>query len=114
MHVRASGRELGGNSAKFLCRTADGRDLRLKYWDRRTHSGNREVFATVAASRLIWALGFNAIPAMSINVRCDGCPENPMNGTGPPGSKGYVAMLQAFWPTPILSGDSLDQGWSYI
>ena len=108
------GRELGGNSAKFLCRTADGRDLRLKYWDPRTHSGNREVFATVAASRVIWALGFNAIPAMSINVRCDGCPENPMNGTGPSGSKRYVAMLQAFWPTPsILSVDNLDQGWSW-
>jgi hypothetical protein len=109
-----AGRELGGNSAKFLCRTADGRVLRLKYWDPRTHSGNREVFATVAASRLIWALGFNAIPARSINVSCDACPDNPMNGTGPRGSKNYVAMLQAFWPTPsILSVDNLDQGWSW-
>jgi hypothetical protein len=109
-----AGRELGGNSAKFLCRTADGRDLRLKYWDPRTHAGNREVFATVAASRLIWALGFNAVPAMSINVSCDSCPDNPMNGSGPRGAKGYVAMLQAFWPTPsILSSDNLDQGWSW-
>jgi len=109
-----AGRDLRGNSAKFLCRTTDGRDLRLKYWDPQTHSGNREVFATVAASRLIWALGFNAIPAMPINVRCDGCPENPMNGTGPRASRRYVAMLQAFWPTPsILSGDNLDQGWSW-
>src|SRR5262249_38816074 len=49
------GSELGGASAKFLCRTGDGHDLRLKYWDLRSHSGNREVFATVAASRLMWA-----------------------------------------------------------
>ena len=109
-----AGREMGGHSAKFLCRTADGRDLRLKYWDPRTHSGNHEVFAAVASSRVIWALGFNAIPAMSINVSCRGCPENPMSGTGPRGAKRYVAMLQAFWPTPsILSGDNLDQGWSW-
>src|SRR5262245_21522264 len=109
-----AGRELGGNSAKFLCRTADGRDLRLKYWDPASHSGNREVFATVAASRLMWALGFNAIPAVSIDVSCGGCPQDPMNGKGPRGSRQYVATLQAFWPTPsILSADDLDQGWSW-
>src|SRR5262249_50034156 len=66
------------------------------------------------AARLMWALGFNAIPAASIDVRCDGCPENPMNGTGRRRSKRYVAALQAFWPTPsILTGDNLDQGWSW-
>ena len=109
-----AGAELGGASPKFLCRTADGRSLRIKYWDPQSQSGNREVFAAVAASRLMWALGFNAVPAMSINVRCDGCPENPMNGTGHRRSKRYVAVLQAFWPTPsILTGDNLDQGWSW-
>ena len=105
---------LGGASPKFLCRTADGRDLRLKYWDPERQSGNREVFATVAASRLLWALGFNAVPAMSMNVTCDNCPENPATGTGPRRSRRYVAALQALWPTPsILSIDDPDQGWSW-
>ena len=27
------GKELGGNSAKFLCATGEGQPLRLKYWD---------------------------------------------------------------------------------
>ena len=109
-----AGAELGGASPKFLCRTADGRSLRIKYWDPQSQSGNREVFAAVAASRLIWALGFNAVPAASIDLRCEGCPENPMNGTGRRRSKRYVAMLQAFWPTPsILSADNVDQGWSW-
>lgn len=109
-----AGKELGGNSPKFLCRTADGRSLRLKYWDPRSRSGSHEVFATVAASRLMWALGFEAVPSLPMNVRCDGCPENPMKGTGLPGTRRYDAMSQAFWPTPsILSGEDLDQGWSW-
>src|SRR5580765_1334317 len=109
----ASG-ELGGASAKFLCRTAEGRSLRLKYWDPESQSGNRDGFATVAASRLMWALGFNAVPAMSRNVRCHDCPENPAKGTGRRRSRRYVAALGAFWPTPsILSVDDLDQGWSW-
>jgi len=109
-----AGKELGGGSAKFLCKTTDGNTLRLKYWDPQLESGNREVFATVAASRLMWALGFNAIPVLPINVRCEGCPENPMRGTGPQETRKYVASLQAFWPTPsILSVNNLDQGWSW-
>src|SRR5262245_24840566 len=109
-----AGATLGGASPKFLCRTSDGRSLRVKYWDSESQSGNREVFAAIAASRLMWALGFNAIPAISIDVRCEDCPENPENATGRRQSKRYAAMLQAFWPTPsILTGDNLDQGWSW-
>lgn len=108
-----AGRELAGNTAKFLCHTADGHDLRLKYWDPVSRTGNREVFATVAASRLMWALGFQAVPTLPINVRCDGCPENPMTGGGARGTRRYVATLQPRWPTPILTSDDVDQGWSW-
>jgi hypothetical protein len=44
-----AGRELGGNSAKFLCRTADGRDLRLKYWDPRGIRDRRRVTLDLGA-----------------------------------------------------------------
>src|SRR5262245_19073020 len=109
-----AGATLGGASPKFLCRTSDGRSLRVKYWDSESQSGNREVFAAIAASRLMWALGFNAIPAISIDLRCEDCPENPETGNGRRQSKRYAAMLQAFWPTPsILTGDNLHQGWSW-
>jgi hypothetical protein len=108
------GKELGGGTAKFLCRTATGQDLRLKYWNPETGRGNREVFATVAASRLIWALGFNAVPAVSMNVRCEGCPENPHEGTGELRTRRYLAMMQAPWPTPVIvSGGDINQGWSW-
>jgi hypothetical protein len=108
-----AGKELSGNSPKFLCRTTDGRDLRLKYWDPESRTGNREVFPTVAASRAMWALGFEAVPTLPITVRCDGCPENPMKGTGTRRTRRYIAILQPRWPTPILSGDNVDQGWSW-
>jgi len=109
-----AGATLGGASPKFLCRTIGGRSLRVKYWDSELRSGNREAFAAIAASRLMWALGFNAIPAVSIELQCEDCPENPENGTGRRQSKRYAAMLQAPWPTPsILTGDNLDQGWTW-
>jgi hypothetical protein len=108
-----AGKELSGNSPKFLCRSADGHDLRLKYWDPVSQTGNREVFATVAATRLMWALGFEAVPTLPITVRCDGCPENPMKGAGARRTRRYVATLQPRWPTPILSSDDIDQGWSW-
>jgi hypothetical protein len=109
------GKEIGGNTEKFLCRTADGQDLRLKYWDPQSRKGNREVFATVAASRLMWALGFNAVPAIGFYVRCEACPENPHEGSGEPRTRRYLAMLQARWQAPvILSTDNTDQGWSWL
>ena len=78
--------------------------------------GNREVFANVAASRLIWALGFETTHALPLNLQCEGCPENPMTGEG--------AAAQAFLPGPDpgvprqTAADSLpnhdrDQGWSW-
>jgi len=109
------GREMGGNSAKFECRTPEGRVLRLKYWDLEARTGNREAFATVAASRLMWALGFDTLPAMSLTVRCDRCPENPHAGTGAPRARRYAGMLEGAVPGPaILSGGNFAQGWSWL
>src|SRR5262245_14463929 len=109
-----AGRELGGASEKFRCRTAAGRYLRLQYWDVEVQRGNREAFATVAASRLMWALGFNTIPAESITVVCSGCPEDPHEGAGAVRTRRYVAMLEAAWPMPVIvSGGNKSQGWSW-
>src|SRR5262245_33371157 len=87
------GQKLGGKSAKFLCRTGDGQTLRPKYWDSERHAGNREVFAIVAATRLMWALGFEVLHALPINLRCHECPSNPMTGEGAPATREYVAEI---------------------
>jgi len=108
------GASLGGKSAKFLCRTADGHDLRLKYWNVEEQTGNRETFATVAATRLMWALGFPVPPALPIDVRCTDCPENPMRGTGERRPRHYTAMWQVAVRGPkIVSREDMDQGWSW-
>jgi len=109
------GKQLSGNSPKFLCTTSQGRSLRVKYWDPERGTGNREVFATVAATRLMWALGFDVLHALPMNVRCDQCPKNPMTGEGPRSTRRYLADLQSFPPSGplILSYEDRDQGWSW-
>jgi hypothetical protein len=110
-----AGKELGGKSAKFQCRTSEGRMLRPKYWDPERETGNREVFSTVAATRLMWALGFGVLHALPINLRCAGCPRDPMTGDGARSARNYVALISVYPPNGpmILSHDDRDQGWSW-
>ena len=108
------GKDLSGDSPKFLCRSENGQPLRLKYWDPVSETGNREVFAAVVATHLMWALGFNALPSLPLGVSCIGCPENPMSGEGEPGVHRYLALLQNRIQAPlIVSTHELDQGWSW-
>lgn len=64
-------KELGGASPKFACRLPDGDELKVKYGGE-----NGEVYGEVAASRLLWALGFGADRMYSVRVICRGCPEH--------------------------------------
>jgi hypothetical protein len=108
------GRLLGGKSPKFICVGDDRVPLRLKYWDAGSQRGNREVFATVAATRLLLALGFMTMPAVALDVQCRDCPDDPMTGTGRRGPHHYIAMWQSPLPSPrILSETDIDQGWSW-
>lgn len=107
------GRLLGGKTPKFVCRTSDGRALRLKYYDG-TPAGNREVFAAVAATRLMAALGFNADPTYAVRITCLDCPANPFTGEGPVARREYVGTYEPrFSGTLIASGTDPDQGWSF-
>ena len=63
-----SPKELSGASPKFVC--LDGEDeLKVKFG-----GTNAEVFGEVAATRLMWALGFGADRMYSVRVVCKGCP----------------------------------------
>jgi hypothetical protein len=108
------GKMLGGKSPKFTCLTPGDQNLRVKYWDPERERGNRETFATVAATRLMWALGFMAVPALPMNIQCEGCPEDPMSGGGDRRLRRYVAMWQRPWSHPVIvSHDDTDQGWAW-
>jgi hypothetical protein len=61
--------DLSGASPKFACAAGEGDELKVKYG-----GGNAEVYAEVAATRLLWALGFGADAMYSVRVSCRGCP----------------------------------------
>ena len=63
-----SPKDLSGGSPKFACMNGED-ELKVKYG-----AANAEVFAEVAATRLMWALGFGADRMYQVRVICRGCP----------------------------------------
>jgi hypothetical protein len=107
-----AGTELGGKTPKFSCRTSDGKSLRVKYYG--ADSGNREVFAEVAASRLMWALGFDSDPAFPAIISCLDCPDDPWHGSGGRQTRRYFVSYEPHYEgTIITSTKDLDQGWTF-
>lgn len=75
--------ELGGETPKFACTVAPGDTVKVKYGP-----DNGEVYAEVAASRLLWALGFGTDRIYPVKVRCRGCPADPWKERAPePGAE---------------------------
>lgn len=103
-----------GVTAKFTCRTPGGRSLRVKYYDGDPRTGNREVFGEVIATRLFWALGFDADAVYPVIVSCLECPANPMAGTGPRAERRYLGIVEAFYDGIIITtGHDPNQGWRF-
>lgn len=65
-------RDYDGATPKFGCRLQNGEVVKVKYG-----RDNGEVYAEVAATRLLWALGFGADHMYPVRVRCHGCPPDP-------------------------------------
>ena len=62
-------KKLAGHSPKFAC-ASHGDELKVKFG-----GNNAEVYAEVAATRLLSALGFGADRMYPVQVICRGCPE---------------------------------------
>jgi hypothetical protein len=62
-------KDMSGMSPKFACLRGEADDLKVKYG-----GTNAEVYAEVAATRLLWALGFGADAMFPVRVICRGCP----------------------------------------
>jgi hypothetical protein len=108
------GADSPGHTVKFTCRTDGGRLLRVKYFDGNPQTGNREVFAEVIATRLFWAVGFDADAVYPILVRCLECPADPNRGTGPRADRRYLGMVEAFYDGVVITSDGdTDQGWRF-
>jgi len=65
-----------GASRKFYC-SIGGTVVKVRYGSR-----NREVEASVLATRLLWALGFPADRVYPVRVRCRGCSSDPWKNHG--------------------------------
>lgn len=99
VHCEYLDKTLGGLSPKFACMLGSEDELKVKYG-----GTNGEVYAEVAATRLLWALGFGADRMYSVRVVCKGCPST-FNGTLREDTGEYV-----FDPAAI---ERKARGWEY-
>jgi membrane-associated phospholipid phosphatase len=101
--------EMNGNSPKFACVLPSGDDLKVKYG-----AANGEVHGEVAATRLLWALGFGADGMYPVRVICKGCPDSIGVPTARPGERLVdPAVVERKMPGRELArGDQA--GWSWL
>ena len=71
-------KKMGGKSPKFACKLAKDDEVKVKYGKE-----NGEVYGEVAATRLLWALGFGADREYPVHVVCRGCPPDPHANSKP-------------------------------
>jgi hypothetical protein len=65
-------RKMDGATPKFTCELTPGDEVKVKYG-----ADNAEVYGVVAATRLLWALGFPADHWYPVTVICHGCSADP-------------------------------------
>lgn len=67
---------MGGSSPKFACVIPPDDQVKVKYG-----GGNGEAYAEVAATRLLWTIGFGADRMYPVKVICHGCSRDLEGGT---------------------------------
>jgi hypothetical protein len=102
-------RDMSGRTPKFTCELAPGDEIKVKYG-----AENGEVYAEVAATRLLWALGFPADRVYPVRVDCQGCAPDPHV------KKGETAGRTLFDPAAVerkMKGAAMevftDSGWAW-
>ena len=92
-------KKMTGRSPKFTCVIPPDDEVKVKYGP-----DNGEVYAEVAATRLLWALGFGADRMYPVRVVCKGCPSNVV-GTD-------VAAIERKMSGKELESD-IESGWAW-
>ena len=107
---------LTGMTPKFQCDLGKGDVVKVKYGEK-----NGEVYAEVAASRLLWALGFQADVMYPTKVTCRNCPDDPFRASGEDWKRGNPGDkdTEVFDPAVIEreSGSAVEvpgyEGWAF-
>ena len=105
-----------GATPKFDCDLGRDDVVKVKYGEK-----NGEVYAEVAASRLLWALGFQADVMYPTRVTCRNCPDDPFAASGANWQRGSPTAVatKIFDPAVIEreSGSAIEvpdyQGWAW-
>lgn len=120
------GKQMGGNTPKFGCKItsvqrADGTvqtlspDMKEGIVKVKFGANDNEVYAEVAATRLMWVLGYYADTWYPVRVECHNCPADPVNGSGPVSTHTYdpATIVRKFdWHKMTLAGQP-EEGWSW-
>ena len=101
---------LGGATPKFGCAIAPEDKVKVRYG-----RANGELFAGVAATRLLWALGFGSDALYPVHVVCRGCPaEFAAEGEAQPGQIVFdLAAIERKMPGHELEAPSVGPGWTW-
>jgi membrane-associated phospholipid phosphatase len=100
-------RAFEGKSPKFACVLPAGEEVKVKFGE-----DNGEVHGEVAATRLLWALGFGADVMYPVRVVCRGCPDFVTGRpAGPRERLVDPAVIERKMPARDISGTS--DAWSW-
>ena len=91
--------KMSGRSPKFTCLIAPDDEVKVKFGP-----DNGEVFAEVAASRLLWALGFGADRMYPVRVVCQGCPPRVVGS--------HIAAIERKIAGAAIESD-IESGWAW-
>jgi hypothetical protein len=101
-----------GSTLKFDCALPSRRELKVRYGP-----ANGEVYAQVAATRLLWALGFGATRMYPVTVVCRGCPPNPFKDPAPVDRSAPPVRFDPATIEVKADGKTIetkpDEGWSW-
>ncbi len=102
-------KKMSGRSPKFTCKLGPKDEVKVKYGKE-----NGEVYGEVAATRLLWALGYGADRMYPVRVVCKGCPPDPAtNSKSKPGEITFdPAAIEREEDGQILETEP-DSGWTW-
>ena len=122
----APGSQMGGKTPKFSCQitrveSSDGgvqtltpemdeEPVKVKFG-----ADDNEIYAEVAATRLMWALGYYADSWFPVRVECHNCPENPISGSGAAGTRMFdpATIVRKYPGHKMYVSGNEEQGWSW-
>jgi hypothetical protein len=102
-------KEMEGASPKFTCAITPEDEIKVKYG-----RYNAEVYGEVAATRLLWALGFGADRMYPVKVICRGCPTRLTSGMTAPDDEAHfdIATVERKFPGQEVFGEK-QIGWQW-